>query len=455
MSDTRLPELPSGWRYRPLRELVEFTKRPRGLTPIDDVPFLPMALISATDPDIHDYEMRPPARAKSGTYFEEGDLLVARITPCFENGKQGLVRDVPGGWGMATTEVYAMRSTELDHEYLSLYLRSRAVHDALIGRMEGATGRMRLPKESLEDLPIAAPSLPQQREVVEALRGHLERVGEGLSHFRRAAAQVHEFRRALLDEALAQCAAPAADGASTHDGKPALPSLPSGWSWSTVGAEGFVQLGRMLSQDRHTGEHTHPYLRVANVLDNQLDLTDVKEMDFPPGEYERYLLHPGDILLNEGQSPELLGRAAMYRGERPGLCFQKTLLRWQAGDRVDAEFALLVFRHYLYSGRFRRESRITTGIGHLTGVRFSAIEFPVPPLAEQKRIVATARRQLDAVDDVERTFLSGEQQADELRASLMVEAFAGRLHRGPMHEANEEPSASGHQKDRHAVLVAE
>jgi hypothetical protein len=61
-------------------------------------------------------------------------------------------------------------------------------------------------------------------------------------------------------------------------------------------------------------------------------------------------------MLNEGQSPELVGRPAMYREEVPGACFQNHLIRFRTGPRVDA-FALLVFRHFLHSGVFRGIAR--------------------------------------------------------------------------------------------------
>ena len=64
-----------------------------------------------------------------------------------------------------------------------------------------------------------------------------------------------------------------------------------------------------------------PYLRVANVFDNYIDISDVMQMHFSPDEASRFELRPGDILLNEGQTRDMVGRPAMYRGELPGCCF--------------------------------------------------------------------------------------------------------------------------------------
>ena len=159
--------------------------------------------------------------------------------------------------------------------------------------------------------------------------------------------------------------------------------VPAGWAWCSIDEAGDVQLGQQRAPQHHQGQHMRPYLRVANVLEDQLDLTDVKWMNFEPKELRKFELAPGDILINEGQSPDLLGRSAIYNGEIDGCCLQKTLLRFRAFPQISSRFAQIVFRSYMHSGRFRRISRITTNIGHLTRVRFVAMEFPMPSAGER------------------------------------------------------------------------
>jgi type I restriction enzyme S subunit len=170
-----------------------------------------------------------------------------------------------------------------------------------------------------------------------------------------------------------------------------------------------------------------PYLRVANVYEDRIDTSDVLEMNFDPKEFERYQLLPGDILLNEGQSRELVGRPAIYRGEIPGACFQNTLVRFRAGPALTPEFSLLVFRNYLHSGRFQQIAKWTTSIAHLGVERFAQIEFPVPPLAEQQRIVtkyktlqARSRRAKEALNAIPALL-------ERFRQSVLAAAFRGDL----------------------------
>jgi type I restriction enzyme S subunit len=183
-----------------------------------------------------------------------------------------------------------------------------------------------------------------------------------------------------------------------------------------------------------------PYLRVANVYDARIDLSDVLEMNFTPEEYETFRLEPGDVLLNEGQSLEWVGRAAIYRGAPRGACFQNTLIRFRAGPRVLPEFALLVFRHYVYSQRFRRIARWTTNIAHLGSDRFADVEFPVPPLAEQKRIVAAADEHFTRLDAGVAALERLQSHLRRYRGAVLAATFpSGDLPRGwksiPVEEA--------------------
>ncbi|MFF7576561.1 restriction endonuclease subunit S [Streptomyces sp. NPDC008061] len=140
------------------------------------------------------------------------------------------------------------------------------------------------------------------------------------------------------------------------------------------------------------------YLRVANVRDDALDLQDLATMSFSTEARERYRLKDGDILLCEGQSRELVGRAAMYRSEPSELYFQNTLIRFRAHHEILPEFALLVFRAYQHSGVFSEIAKATTNIAHLGLRRFQELPFPLPPRITQEAIVDCARDVQSSID---------------------------------------------------------
>jgi type I restriction enzyme S subunit len=170
--------------------------------------------------------------------------------------------------------------------------------------------------------------------------------------------------------------------------------IPEDWKLVRVGEAGEVLGGRQRSP-HHIGQLTK-YLRVANVFDGFIDTEDVLEMPFSEAEKQRFKLRDGDILLNEGQSIDLVGRSAIYRGEPEDCCFQNTLVRFRARNAACPEFVQFVFQKYLGAGTFASIALQTTSIAHLGSGRLAALKIPFPPKAEQEAI-AEALSDADAL----------------------------------------------------------
>ncbi|WP_106969452.1 restriction endonuclease subunit S [Streptomyces bikiniensis] len=157
--------------------------------------------------------------------------------------------------------------------------------------------------------------------------------------------------------------------------------------WVPVREVGEVRMGKQLSPSSREAAGQFPYLRVANVLQGRIDYSDVNSMGFSSGERKIYGLKPGDILLNEGQSLELVGRSAIYQGSSGAYCFQNTLVRFRPGSEVLPAYAQIIFERWLATGVFAAIAKQTTSIAHLGGERFGALLFPLRSMAEQRRIV--------------------------------------------------------------------
>lgn len=167
-----------------------------------------------------------------------------------------------------------------------------------------------------------------------------------------------------------------------------------------VAATGEVQGGRQRSPHMIEGRVV-PYLRVANVFDGYIDFNDINEMPFRQQEIETFRLRPGDILLNEGQSVELVGRCAMYADGPADCCFQNTLIRYRAGPQTDANFAIQLFRYCQAIGIFSRIAVKTNSIAHLGVSRFAELELPFPLLREQRKIAEILRTWDEAIEKLE------------------------------------------------------
>lgn len=174
--------------------------------------------------------------------------------------------------------------------------------------------------------------------------------------------------------------------------------IPVDWLVRPVGEMGEVRAGKALAVN--SPGRLRPYLRTKNVFDGRIDLDDVLQMPMSDGEFERYRLRDGDVLLNEGQSIELVGRCAMYRDEYPEPCaIQNQLVRFRAGAGVSAAFAAHLFRYCQASGVFAKIALQTTSVAHLGVSRFQRLELAWPPTFAEQDAIAAALGDADALID--------------------------------------------------------
>jgi len=163
----------SEWQKITIAEAVAFTSKPRRLDvkSIDQVPFVPMAVVPQGNTYIRDWMWKPGQEIRSGNYFEKGDCLLAKITPCFENGKQGIVRDLPTDFGFASTELIPFRGRSgLSNTFFLFYFFLEATtRQQMAQKMEGATGRQRIPISVIRNWPISLPPLPEQKKIAAVL----------------------------------------------------------------------------------------------------------------------------------------------------------------------------------------------------------------------------------------------------------------------------------------------
>jgi type I restriction enzyme S subunit len=339
-----------------------------------------------------------------------------------------------GPEGALNQHIFRVRS--YINEDFHRYVLEHVLH--LMQEHTHGSGMVHITRDRFDSTPIPVPPVGEQERIVTAIEEAFSKLDAGEAGLRSVRQLLKRMRDAILAAAVTGHLVPQ-DPTDTPATKllvdlgvePIEPehvaALPAGWVWATVGEMGTVDLGRQRHPDWHTGSNMRPYLRVANVFEDRIDSTDLKEMHFDVDAYERFRLREGDLLLNEGQTPELLGRPAIYRGDPSNVAFTNSLLRFRALEGIDPEWALLVFRHYMRSGRFTRESRITTNIAHLSAARFKSIEFPVPPTAEQHRVVLEVARQLSDLEACERTVDVGLKRSGALRRSVLKAAFEGRL----------------------------
>lgn len=192
-----------------------------------------------------------------------------------------------------------------------------------------------------------------------------------------------------------------------------------------------VVLGRQRSPRHEQGDHMVAYLRAANVKDGELDLRDVKTMNFAPEEQKVFALAPGDVLITEGSgSRSAVGASAVWNGEIDGVvCFQNTLLRARPREGTDERFLAWWCRHAFGSGLFAEEAT-GANIFHLSAQRVRSIPMAYLPLAEQRAIadfLDTETARIDALITKKRRLINllEERWLVRARALLIGPDWAG------------------------------
>ena len=166
--------VPNGWVWTSLAKLGLINPRNEEEDAIE-ASFVSMSMISAEYGASHKHEVRPWGAIKKGyTHFAEGDVGVAKITPCFENGKSTVFRQLTGHFGSGTTELHILRPLFVSADYVLIYLKRRQFIEAGIARMTGTAGQKRVPTDYFASAPFPLPPLAEQSRIVKRFKELIE-----------------------------------------------------------------------------------------------------------------------------------------------------------------------------------------------------------------------------------------------------------------------------------------
>lgn len=148
----------------------------------EEMSFVPMECISGIFGEVIELKKGDKSQSKGYTKFQNEDLIWARITPCMQNGKSSVVRELQNGLGYGSTEFHVLRTTkkELIIDYLYLLLRTTAIRKNAVNYFTGSAGQQRVPKSYLENLSIPLPPILIQNEILKYILGDKEHDEEGL-----------------------------------------------------------------------------------------------------------------------------------------------------------------------------------------------------------------------------------------------------------------------------------
>ena len=391
--------------------------------------------------------------------FHDKPLIQGPALIVGRKGTVGAVHLSPGPcWPIDTTYfVEATPSTDLS--FFSYLLKTTN-----LAGMDRSTAIPGLNRDDYGEVTIPLPPLAEQRRIVAAIETQFARLDASVAALRRAQANLRRYRASVLKDACQGRLVPAEAKLARSEGREyepaavllervlaqrrarwesqekrrgkyrepsapdasALPQLPEGWAWATVEQLSFrIQYGT--SRKASGDAEGVPVLRMGNIQDGALDFSDLKYLPSQDEEMEKTLLNPGDLVFNRTNSPELVGKSAVYNESHPSACFASYLIRVSFPEGCLPDYICFFInsqhgREYIAQVRSQQ-----VGQANVNGTKLAAMPIPLPPLAEQRRIVAEVERRLSVAQQAAAAVEASLARAERLRQSILKQAFSGRL----------------------------
>ncbi len=403
-------QLPVGWQVKKLGEVCQIKPSKEELrnklSDQDLVSFIPMSELGIKTKKIELTENKLFRDvAGSYTYFADNDVLLAKITPCFENGKLGIARNLTNGVGFGSSEYIVFRSKgSIDPEYLFYFLSQDSFINSGARVMTGAVGHRRVPKEFIENYLIPIPPLPEQKRIIAILDEAFEGIDRAISNTEKNLSNARELFDSYLNSIFSQ----------------------KGEGWEEKKLEDVCEKVEYGSSAKSLAEGEIPVLRMGNIQNGAIDWSNLVYTN-DQEEINKYLLKYNDVLFNRTNSDEHVGKTAIYKGEMPAI-FAGYLIRIHRKEElIDADF----LNFYLNSPTAREYGKSimsrSVNQANINGTKLKGYPISIPSLSIQKQIVKNLSFLRTETQRLENIYRQKIAALKELKQSILQKAFTGEL----------------------------
>lgn len=294
-------------------------------------------------------------------------------------------------------------------EYLAMGLRAFA-RDILHSCAKAGTTVQSLDHPLFLRFEIPVPPVPKQRRIVAEIEKQFTRLEAGIAALRTVQAKLKRYRAAVLQAACEGRLVPGTEGKRVSVGD-VVDSMKNG-----------IYKPRSAYADEGLA-----CLRMYNIDEGRIVWRDIKRMILAEDEVREYELLPGDLLVNRVNSRELVGKTAAIPEDLERCVFESKNIRVRLNRNV-AEPRYVGYAFSVYGqNHFNRNAQQVVGMASISQPQVAGLQFQLPPLAEQRRIVAEVERRLSVVEELESVVSSNLQRANRLRQSILQKAFTGEL----------------------------
>lgn len=394
------------------------------LLPDSEVTFTPMECIK----NGYFINRKAPFSAVNNSYtqYQEGDIVIAKVTPCFENGNIAEMCGLYCGFGFGSSELFVLRPYNIYPRFLFYALQNEDFKKKSYATMTGTGGLKRVSPAFIANYSISVPQPEEQKHISEFLDKKCVEIDAVLEKTRISIEEYKKLKQAIITQAVTKGVR--GDRPMKESGVAWIGPIPSDWDASTLGKFITIDSGISIGRKYESGTLLVevPYLRVANVQGDHLDLSDVATIMVTPEEAEKYRLKAGQLLMTEGGDRDKLGRGCLWNGEIKDCIHQNHVFSVQTDDRLTIRYLDYLTTSEVARVYFDVTAKKTTNLACTSKSTIQKFVIPIPSVAEQNAICNYLDERIQKLDKVLQKKESIIEQLDSYKKSVIYEYVTGK-----------------------------
>lgn len=392
----------------------------RGITPNTEVSFIPMEAIGENG-ELDASRVKPISEVISGySYVADGDVMIAKITPCFENGKGAIARNLLNGIGFATTEVINIRPTHPSDSAYYLYLLSTDPFRRLAeGAMYGAGGQKRVADSFVAEYHFSLPEISERTKIAAFLDHETAKIDALIEKQQRLIELLKEKRQAVICHAVTKGLNPNAP--MKDSGVEWLGDVPAHWALKNYRYATKIYRGKFGHRPRNDPafyDGIYPFIQTGDVAQAGKRIID----------YKQTLNERGKTVSQKFPAGTLVMAIAANIGDTAILDFEAyapdSIVGFKPYQDLDLEF----LRYSLMAALPALEQTSTQSTqANLNIDRIGSVQAVFPPLEEQLEVIAYLDNLIDRYTETEEKALTAIERMQERRTALISAAVTGKI----------------------------
>lgn len=411
-------KLPEGWSTSTISEICNLNPKLK-LDDDLDVGFMPMAGVPTTYLGKCNFETKKWSEVKKGfTQFQNGDVIFAKITPCFENGKAFVIKEFPNGYGAGSTEYYVLRSIHglINPHWLFALVKTKDFLTNGALNMSGSVGHKRVTKEFVENYGVPVPPLAEQKIIAKKLDTLLAQVDSTKARLEQIPQILKRFRQAVLSAAVS--------GRLTKVWREKNQDSSSSGEWQQFALSELGDLSRGKSKHRPRNDprlfgDTYPFIQTGEVANSSGRIKSATKFYSEFGLSQSKLFPQGTLCITIAAN---IADTAILDIDA---CFPDSVV----GFIPKKNKSHVLFIKYLIDANKEDLEAYApaTAQKNINLKVLNDLRFPMPGIEEQHEIVRRVEQLFAYADTIEKQVNNALTRVNSLTQSILAKAFRGEL----------------------------